>query len=121
MADDEFHAVGGELVGDRHAFLGVGAVVADAEHDLLAEDAAGGVDVLDRLLDAVLELGAEGGAAAGDRAADPDLDVAPAPRPGRAPSRGPAESGPDAYCEMLNLIAVVSPNGRWRRVTSDCD
>ena len=31
MADDEFHAVGGELVGDRHAFLGVGAIIADAD------------------------------------------------------------------------------------------
>ena len=29
MADDEFHAVGGELVGDRDAFLRIGAVVAD--------------------------------------------------------------------------------------------
>ena len=36
--------------------------------DLLAEDAAGGIDVGDGLLDAVLQLRAEGGAAAGDRA-----------------------------------------------------
>ena len=31
MADDEFHAVADELVGDRNAFLGIGAVVADVE------------------------------------------------------------------------------------------
>ena len=75
MADDELHAVADELVGDRDAFLGIGAVVADAERDLLAEDAAGGVDVLDGLLGAVLELRAEGGAAAGDRAGDAELDL----------------------------------------------
>ena len=46
-----------------------------ATRDLLAEDAAGGVDVLDRLFDAVLELRAEGGAAAGDRAGDAHLDL----------------------------------------------
>ncbi len=55
----------GELVGDRHAFLRIAAVVADAELDFLAEDAARRVDVIDRLLDALLELGAEGRAAAG--------------------------------------------------------
>ena len=75
MADDEFHAVGGELVGDRHALLGVGPVVSDVEHDLLAENAAGGIDVLHRLLDPLLELGAEGGAATGHRPAHPDLDL----------------------------------------------
>ena len=75
MADDELDAVADELVGDRHAFLRVGAVVAGRQHDLLAEDAAGGVDVSDRLLDAVLELRAEGGAAAGDRAGDAQLDL----------------------------------------------
>ena len=29
MADDEFHAVADELVGDRHAFLRIGAIIAD--------------------------------------------------------------------------------------------
>jgi hypothetical protein len=75
MADDEFHAVADKLVGHRHAFLRVGAVVTDVELDLLSENAAGGVDILDRLLDAVLELRAEGGAAAGERAADAELDL----------------------------------------------
>ena len=75
MADDEFHAVADELVGDRDAFLGIGAVVADEKLDLLSKDAAGGIDVFDRLLGAVLELGAERGATAGDRAGDAQLDL----------------------------------------------
>ncbi len=45
--------------------------------DLLAEDAAGRVDVLDGLLDAVLQLRAEGGVRAGDRAGDAELDLRP--------------------------------------------
>ena len=91
MADDVFHAVGGELVGCRHAFLGIGAVVADAEHDLLAENAALGVDVLDRLLDPLLELGAEGGAAAGHGTADRDLDVRQRPARGERQAKGHGE------------------------------
>ena len=95
MADHELDAVADELVGNRHAFLRVGAVVADAELDLLAEDAAFRVDVGDRLLDAVLELGAEGGAAAGDRAGNPELDLS---RSGvcecQAEAKGEAERKP---------------------------
>src|SRR5262249_16605333 len=75
VADDELHAVGGELVCDGHAFLGVSAVIPDAHHELLAQNAAGGIDILDRLLNAVLELGPEGGAAAGDRAAYGEFDL----------------------------------------------
>src|SRR5579883_2336521 len=75
VADHELDAVGGEFVGDGHAFLRVGAVVADLDHELLAEDAAGLVDVGDRLLGTLLELGAEGRVAAGHRAGDTDLDV----------------------------------------------
>ena len=50
MADDELDAVADELVGDRNALLRIGHVVALLEGDLLAEDAAGLVDVVDRLL-----------------------------------------------------------------------
>ena len=64
-----------ELVGDRDAFARIGAVVADVELDLLAEDAALGVDVGDRLLDALAQLRAEGGGAAGHRPADADPDL----------------------------------------------
>ena len=49
VADDEFDAVADELVGDRTPCFGIGNVVALLEGDLLAENAAGLVDVLDRL------------------------------------------------------------------------
>ena len=75
MADDPLDAFGGELVRDRDALLRIGDVVADRKRELLAHDAAGGVDVLDGLLGAVLELGPEGGVRAGDRSGDADLDL----------------------------------------------
>ena len=65
-ADDEFDPVADELVGDRHALLGVGGVVAFFDGDLLAENAALGVDVVDRLMHAVRQLRAEGSVGAGD-------------------------------------------------------
>ena len=70
MADHELDAVADELVGDRDALLGIRHVVALLERDLLAEDAAGLVDVVDRLLRAVGELRAESGVRTGDRAGD---------------------------------------------------
>ena len=75
VADHELHAVGHELVGGRHAFARIGAIVADGELDFLPENAALGIDVGDRLLDALPQLRAEGGGAAGHRTADahPDL------------------------------------------------
>ncbi len=75
MADDEFDAVADELVGDRNALLGIGDVVALLDLDLLAENAAGLVDVLGRLADALCQLRAERGVGAGDRAGDADLDL----------------------------------------------
>ena len=75
MADDHLHALAGELVGDRHALLRIRYVVADHHLDLLAHDAAGGVDVFGRLLGAVLELGAKGGVRPRDRSADAELDL----------------------------------------------
>ena len=47
------------------------------ELDLLAVDAAGGVDVGGRLLGALLELCAEGGVRAGQRAGNADQDLRP--------------------------------------------
>ena len=80
MADDERDAVADELVGDRDALLGIGDVVADLDRDLLAVDAAGCVDVLDRLLDAVLELRTEGRVGPGDRTGDAELHRRHRPR-----------------------------------------
>jgi len=75
MTDDEFYAVADEFVGDRDALFGIGAVIADVQLDLLAEDAASGIDVFDRLLGPVLELGAERRTAAGEGAGDAKLDL----------------------------------------------
>ena len=47
----------------------------NSNRDLLAENAAGRVDVGDRLFDAVLQLRAEGGVRAGDRAGDAEFDL----------------------------------------------
>ena len=61
--------------------------------DLLAEDAAGRVDVVDRLIDAVLQLRAEGGVRSGDRAGDAELDLrrgGARQRESRDPARGRA-------------------------------
>ena len=78
--------------------------------ELLAENAAGRVDVGDRLFGAVLELRPECGAAAGERAADAELDVAaaaacPARAQRRSPRRGRARS-------LRNAFHVPIPSGR---------
>ena len=75
VTDHELHALGRELVGDRHALFGIADVVADRGGDLLALDAAGRVDVFDRLFEAVLQLRAEGGIRSGQRAGDAELDL----------------------------------------------
>ncbi len=108
MADDEFHAVADEFVGDRDAFFGIGAIVADEELDFLSQNAAGGVDVLNRLLDAVLELCAEGGAAPGDRAGDAQLDLCRSGiRESKAKTEGEAEREPLSHSVHLWMKARV--------------
>ena len=75
VADDEFDAVADELVGDRNALLGIGNVVALLDLDLLAENAAGLVEVVGGLRDALRQLRAERSVRAGDRTGDADLDL----------------------------------------------
>ena len=75
MAGDEDDALGDEDVGDGDRLLGIALVVADAEGEVLARDAALGVDVLDRLLGAALHLLAEGRIFARHRAGRGDVDV----------------------------------------------
>jgi hypothetical protein len=75
VADDPLHAFARELVGDRDALLRIGDVVAGRELQLLPQDTAGGVEILDGLLGPVLQLRAERRVRAGDRAGDADLDL----------------------------------------------
>src|SRR5262249_56790103 len=100
--DDECDAAADELVGDRNAFLRIGAIVADETLDFLSQNAAGSVDVLHRLLDAVLELRAEGGAAAGDRSGDAQLDLRRSViRKSKAKTEGEAEREPLSHSVHL--------------------
>ena len=75
MTDHESHAIADELVGHRTALLGVAGVVADFQVDLLAKDAACGVDVEHRLLGAILQLRAKSRVRAGHWAADAHDDL----------------------------------------------
>ena len=75
VTDHELHAVADELVRHRNALLRIRNVVALLERDLLAENAAGGVDVVNSLLSAVGQLSAESGVRAGDRSGDAELDL----------------------------------------------
>ena len=75
MAGHEHDAGVDHLVGDRDRLLGIAGVVADLQDQLLAEHAAGGIDVLDRLLGALLHLLAERGVLAGHRTGGSDGDV----------------------------------------------
>ena len=77
MADDELDAVADELVGDRNALFGIRNVVPRLDLELLAENAAALVDILDGLLDSLGQLGAERCVCAGDRPRDADLDLRP--------------------------------------------
>ena len=74
MPGDELTPAARELVGDRDRLLRVAGVVADLQHQLLAEHAALGVDVGDRQLRAILQLLAEGGVLSGNRSDHGDRD-----------------------------------------------
>ena len=75
MAGDERDLRAGELFRHRAGLLGIAGIVADLQRQLLAEHAAGGVDVRHRLFGAVLHLPAECGFAARHRASHCDADV----------------------------------------------
>ena len=75
MPGDKQHALGDELVGDGDGLLRIAGVVTDLEVELLAEKAAGLVEIGDCLFGAGLELCAERGVLAGDRTDSRDRDV----------------------------------------------
>ena len=84
MSDDEDHTVADQLLGGGDRLLGIAEVVRRDEPHLLAEDAAGGVDVGHGQLRATLHLLAVPGILSRHRACHADQDVRPS---------GPAERG----------------------------
>ena len=74
MTGHQLDALGGKLVGDRHRLLRVAGIVADIQHELLAQHPAGLVQIGDRLLGAFLHLRAERRIFPGDRPGDGDMD-----------------------------------------------
>ena len=75
MADDELHPVGGKIIGDRDALFRIGDIVAELDGQLLAQYAAGSVDIGGCLFDAVLHLRAGRRIGTGNRAADPEFHL----------------------------------------------
>src|SRR5712691_5224323 len=75
MTDDELDAVGSKIVGHRNTLLRVGDVITELDAQLLAENAAGRIDVGGSLFDAIFHLCAGRGVGAGDRAAHTKLDL----------------------------------------------
>ena len=90
VAGHEHDLVRHHLVGDRGRLLGIAGIVADLQLELLAVDAAGGVDVGHRHLGALAHLLAEGRILAGHRSDGGDLDL----REGRRAPPGPAPQRP---------------------------
>ncbi len=74
----------------------------ELDFEFLAENAAGLVDVLDRLLDALGQLGAERGVRAGDRPGDADLDLRP--RRARKRERQRDRHEHEGPCAHFNLL-----------------
>ena len=75
VAVDEHDAVAEDAVGDRHGLLRIALIVLDVEFDLLAHDAALGVDGVRGSLRALLELVADGRELARHRPRDGERDV----------------------------------------------
>ena len=77
MPDDIAYAVGDEFVGDRNALLRVGDIIADRDSELLAEDAAVGVDALDSRFDTDAVLFSISGIRSRHRSGDAEHDIRP--------------------------------------------
>ena len=77
MAGHQLDLLGRELVGHRHRLLRIAGVVADIQHKLLTQHAAGLVQVGHRLFRAGLHLVAERGIFAGHRPGGGDMDLRP--------------------------------------------
>ena len=75
MASDERNFRAGDLFRHRTGLFRIAGVILDVQHQLLAEHAAGSIEVGHRHFGAVLQLAAERGIAAGHRARHGDGDV----------------------------------------------
>ena len=107
MTVDEDDLLVDELVGDRDGLLGVAGVVADLQDQLLAVDAALGVDVLHRHLGTVLHLHTEDGVLAGERPGDGDHGVGPCRhRRGGGERRGAQEEQRESTHPWGSLLIV---------------
>ena len=84
MPGDELDTIADQLAGERHRLIGVAEIVAHNEIDVLAEDAASGVEIRDRHPGAALVLLAVPRVIAGHRAGRGDQNVRPSGRPERA-------------------------------------
>ena len=104
MPGDELRAPCGHLVGDRHGLFRIAGVVADGEVELLAEHAAGFIDVGDGHFAAVLHLRAEGGILTGDRADHRDrgrvVVAAAAARDGQSCGQSDEQPGNSLHCHL---------------------
>src|SRR5262245_33401348 len=75
VADHELDAVADKLVGDGHALLGIGDVIAEYKLDLLPVDAALGIEVGGSLFGPVLQLRPKGCVRTGQGTGDTDLEL----------------------------------------------
>ena len=124
MPGDEDGAIARQLACERHRLIGVAGVVADDQLDALAQDAALGVEVLDRHPGGALVLLAEPAHRAGHRAGDrdPDLGLGGRGAKGRSQRSGRAQtiverpcSGPPPNAALLCASARPAATRKFRR------
>ena len=121
MAGDERNLRAADLFGDRARLLRIAGIVLDIQRELLAEQAAGGVEIRHRLFGAVLHLPAERGFAAGHRARDGDGDVLRQLRAAVDSASDAPNARPMSFNDFMRGprgIATGSPAGRVRKSRS---
>ena len=125
MPGDEDDLLVDHLVGDGDRLFRFAGVVADLEHELFAEDAAGGVDVGDRHFGATHHLFAEDGVLAGDRPGGADEDLAGGGTAHEAARQGSRGRGREnAFLHRLSPYISdhcqrATPTRRAARATAD--
>ncbi len=106
--DDELDAVfADQLVGGENRLIGFGLIVIGDELQLLAEHAAGGIDVLDRHFGGDLGRFAVGRGGSGQRRLKADLDLGMRGAHGNKPEgcdTGEADDGPRGQCRNLRQM-----------------